>query len=98
MLLIVDRFNISQKYVIVLVQRITKWKASYFTLLASYYPVSQTSMPLSATKFMASLPAESISKDAEIAMKALEKSRVRIQDDIGFDFASHCLKNWRESL
>ena len=31
-------------------------------------------------------------------LKAREKSGMRIQDDIGFDFASHCLKNWRESL
>ena len=31
-------------------------------------------------------------------LKAREKSRMRIQDDIGFDFAPHCLKNWRESL
>ena len=48
---------------------ITKWKASYFTHPALYYPVPQTSMPLSAAKFMTSLPAESISKEAEITMK-----------------------------
>ena len=71
MLLTIDRFNISQKYIFVLVQRITKWKASYFTHPASYYPVPQTSMPLSAAKFMNSLPAESIPKEAEITMKEL---------------------------
>ena len=50
-------------------KRITKWKASYFTHPASYYPVPQTSMPLSAAKFMTSLPTESIAKDAKINMK-----------------------------
>ena len=34
--------------------------ASFFTHRASYCPVPQTSMPLSATNFMTSLPAESI--------------------------------------
>ena len=71
MLLIIDRFNISQKYILVLVQRITKRKASYFTLPASYYLVPQTSMPLSAAKFMTSLPVQSIPKEAEITMKEL---------------------------
>ena len=50
-------------------QRITKWKASNFTHPASNYTVPQTSMPLSAAKFMTSLPAESIQKEAEITMK-----------------------------
>ena len=50
-------------------KRITKWKASYFTHPASYYPVPQTTMSLSAAKFMTSLPAESIPKEAEITMK-----------------------------
>ena len=54
-------------------KRITKWKASYFTHLASYYPVPQTSMPLSAAKFMTSLPAESILKEAEMTMKEWAK-------------------------
>ena len=36
---------------------------------ASYYPVPQTSMLLSAAKFMTSLSAESIPKEAEITMK-----------------------------
>ena len=48
---------------------ITKWKASYFTHPASYYPVPRTSMPLSAANFMISLSAESIPKEAEITMK-----------------------------
>ena len=52
-------------------QRITKWKASYFTHPASNYPVPQTSMPLSAAKFMTSLPAGSIQKEAEITMKEI---------------------------
>ena len=38
-------------------------------LSASYYPVPQISMPLSAAKFITSLPAESIPKEAEITMK-----------------------------
>ena len=50
-------------------KRITKWKASYFTHPVSYYPVHQTSMSLSAGKFMTSLPAESIPKEEEITMK-----------------------------
>ena len=50
-------------------KRITKWKASYFTHPASYYPVPQTTMSLSPAKFMTSLPAESIPKEAEITMK-----------------------------
>ena len=50
-------------------KRITKWKASYFTHPASYYPVPQTSMPLSAAKFMTSLSAESFPQEAEITMK-----------------------------
>ena len=50
-------------------KRITKWKASNFTHPASYYPFPQTSMPLSAARFMTSLPTESIAKDAEISMK-----------------------------
>ena len=29
-------------------KRITKWKASYFTHPASFYPIPQTSMPFSA--------------------------------------------------
>ena len=49
-------------------ERITKWKASYFTHPALYYPIPQTSMPLSAAKFMTSLPAESIPKEGEITM------------------------------
>ena len=52
-----------------LLKQITKWKASYFTHPASHYPVPQTSMPLSAAKFLSSLPAESIPKEAEITMK-----------------------------
>ena len=51
------------------IKRITKWKASYFTHPASYEPVPQTSMPLSAAIFMTSLPAESLPKEAEITMK-----------------------------
>ena len=41
-------------------KRITKWKASYFTHHASYYPVPQTGMPISASKLMTLLPAGSI--------------------------------------
>ena len=33
-------------------KRITKWKTSYFTHPASYYPVPQTSIPFSATEFI----------------------------------------------
>ena len=33
-------------------KRITKWKSSYFTHPASYYPVPQTSIPFSATEFI----------------------------------------------
>ena len=40
-----------------------------FTLPASYYPVPQTSMPLSAAKFMTSLSVESLPKEAETTMK-----------------------------
>ena len=42
---------------------------SYFTHPASYYPVPQTGMPISASKFMTSLPTRSIPKEAEITMK-----------------------------
>ena len=51
------------------IKRILKWKTSYFTHPATHYPVLQTLMPLSAAKSMISLPAESISKEAEITLK-----------------------------
>ena len=43
-------------------KRITKWKATYFTHPASYYPVPRTSMSFSAAKFIISLTAETIPK------------------------------------
>ena len=50
-------------------KQINKWKATYFTHPASYYPVPQTSIPFSSAKFITSLPAESIPKAEEIAME-----------------------------
>ena len=51
------------------VKRTTKWETSSFAHPASYYPVPLTRMPLGGAKFMTSLPAESIPKEAEIIMK-----------------------------
>ena len=44
-------------------------ESQLFTHPALYYPVPQSIMSLSAAKFMTSLPAESISKEAENTMK-----------------------------
>ena len=44
-------------------------ESQLFTHPALYYPVPRTSMSLSAAQFMILLPAESISKEAEITMK-----------------------------
>ena len=56
-------------------KRITKWKATYFTHPASYYPVPRTSMSFSAAKFMISLTAETIPKEAEIVKEWAEHYR-----------------------
>ena len=56
-------------------KRITKWKATYFTHPASYYPAPRTSMSFSAAKFMISLTAETIPKEAEIVKEWAEHYR-----------------------
>ena len=50
-------------------KRITSWSAKYYTRDKSYYPVPQSSMPLSAVASMSPLPSETISKKNEAAMR-----------------------------
>ena len=50
-------------------KRITKWAAKYFTHDRSYYPVPDTSMPLSALSTMALPAVQRVTKEDEAAMK-----------------------------
>ena len=50
-------------------KRITKWAAKYFTHDKSYYPVPDTSMPLSALSTMALPAVQSLTKEDEAVMK-----------------------------
>ena len=50
-------------------KRITKWAAKYFTHDKSYYPVPDTSMPLSALSTMALPAVQRVTKEDEAVMK-----------------------------
>ena len=50
-------------------KRITKWAAKYFTHDRSYYPVPDTSMPLSALSTMALPAVQIVTKEDEAVMK-----------------------------
>ena len=50
-------------------KRITKWAAKYFTHDRSYYPVPDTSMPLSALSTMALPAVQRVTKKDEAVMK-----------------------------
>ena len=50
-------------------KRITKWAAKYFTHDRSYYPVPDTSMPLSALSTMALPAVQRVTKEDEAVMK-----------------------------
>jgi len=52
-------------------KRITSWSAKYYTHDKSYYPVPQSSMPLSAVASMSPLPSETISKKNEAAKRVV---------------------------
>ena len=52
-------------------KRITKWAAKYCTHERSYYPIPDTSMPLSALSTMSLPPvAQSVTKESEVVMRA----------------------------
>ena len=50
-------------------KRITKWAAKYFTHDRSFYPVPDTSMPLSALSTMALPAVQRVTKEDEAVMK-----------------------------
>ena len=50
-------------------KRITKWAAKYFTHDKSYYPVPDTSMPLSALSTMTLPAVQRVTKEDEAVMK-----------------------------
>ena len=50
-------------------KRITKWAAKYFSHDKSYYPVPDTSMPLSALSTMALSAVQRVIKEDEAVMK-----------------------------
>ena len=50
-------------------KRITKWAAKYFTHDRSYYPVPDTSMPLSVLSTMALPAVQRVTKEDEAVMK-----------------------------
>ena len=65
-------FNYSQDFGTIVkesLKRITKWAAKYFTHDRSYYPVPDTSMPLSALSTMALPAIQIVTKEDEAVMK-----------------------------
>ena len=61
---------------------IRKWKASYFTHPASYYPVPQTSMPRSAAKFITSLSANSLVLHCASLLRTIFASLARTNERV----------------
>ena len=58
-------------------KRITNWFAKYFTHDSSYYPVPDTSMPLSALSTMALPAVQRVTKEDEAVMKGYRPVRQR---------------------
>ena len=64
--------NYSQDFATIVkesLKRITKWAAKYFAIDRSYYPVPDTSMPLSALSTMALPAVQRVTKEDETVMK-----------------------------
>ncbi|KXJ07208.1 hypothetical protein AC249_AIPGENE9328 [Exaiptasia diaphana] len=62
-------------------QRTTNWAAKYYTRDRSYYPVPETSMPLTAAKAIAPLQSQTAFKETELSMKAFFLNKENSNDD-----------------